>query len=132
DLGVGTGMARGTPSGMALSDELRYAVLGDEARGSRDKNCRAHASPPACRRSARRLSFLLLLPCGDAGLVALGLCAGAAVDGLDHSPWRTIAEAESGLEHTSVAAVPLLVAGGENVEQLLDHLLVPQPGRGQP
>src|SRR5690554_671325 len=82
--------------------------------------------------SACRLRLLLLLACGDAGLVLFPLGADVPIDQLDHRAGCTIAETVTGLEHTGVAAVPVLVARSENLEKLLDHLLVPQPGCSQP
>ena len=53
------------------------------------------------------------------GIEALGGLV--AIDELDHRHRRVVAVAEAGLEHAGIAAVALLVAGAQHVEQLLDH-----------
>src|SRR5262249_35106740 len=53
------------------------------------------------------------------GVRALGL--DVAIDELDHRDRRGIAVAEARLANTGVAAVAVLVAGAERLEQLLDH-----------
>src|SRR5580693_10647124 len=53
------------------------------------------------------------------GILALGL--DVAIDELDHSDWRGIAIAEAGLHDAGIAAVAVLVARTDHLEQLLDH-----------
>src|SRR3974390_3787865 len=51
----------------------------------------------------------------------LTLCIDVAVDEFDHGARRVVAGAEARLHDAGVAAVPLLVARGENLEELLHH-----------
>src|SRR5262249_21310639 len=78
--------------------------------------------PPAASwpsgRCRRRLGLGLLLGDGT-GILALRL--DVAIDELDHRDRRGIAVAKARLEHAGVAAVAVLVAGAEHLEQLLDH-----------
>src|SRR5258708_4221611 len=68
------------------------------------------------RQLGRRLGVLFR---ARAGIRALG--GDVAVDELDHAEWRIVAEAEPGLHDPGIAALPLLVAGAEHVEQLPHH-----------
>src|SRR3546814_783311 len=61
---------------------------------------------------------------GRSGVLALG--GGVAVDQLDDRHRRHVAVAEAGLQHPAVAAVALLVAGRQLVEQLGGNLRVAQ------
>src|SRR3546814_417956 len=75
----------------------------------------------------RRGLLLVLFPAGflgRAGVLALG--CGIAVDQLDDRHRRHVAVAEAGLQHPAVAAVALLVAAGQFVEQLGRDLRVAQ------
>src|SRR5580700_12229533 len=53
------------------------------------------------------------------GILALGL--DVAIDELDHRDCRGIAIAEAGLHDAGIAAVAVLVARADHLEQLLDH-----------
>src|ERR1700677_3207595 len=53
------------------------------------------------------------------GILALGL--DVAIDQLDDCTRRRIAVKEAGLHHAGIAAVALLVARAEHLEELLDH-----------
>src|SRR5690242_2255603 len=69
----------------------------------------------------RRLGFLFL---HRAGILTLGV--DVAVDELDHSHRGVVAIAEAGLDDAGVAALTILVARGQRVEQLLDHVDIAQ------
>src|SRR5262249_57980401 len=79
---------------------------------------RPQGSPPL-RTSGGGGRSRLGLPLRRAGILALG--SDVAVDELDHRHRRRIAVTEAGLEHARVAAVALLVARTEHLEELLDH-----------
>jgi hypothetical protein len=66
----------------------------------------------------RRARLRLFIP-DRSGIHALRVLV--AVDEFDHRARGGIAVAEPGLEHAGVAAVALLVAGREHLEELLDH-----------
>src|SRR5580704_4651282 len=53
------------------------------------------------------------------GILALGL--DVAIDELDHRDRRVVAVAEARLHDAQIAAVTLLVAWADDLEQLLDH-----------
>src|SRR5215813_9096578 len=57
---------------------------------------------------------------GRTGILALGV--DIAVDELDHRHRRVVAIAEAGLDDAGIAALAVLVAGRQRVEQLLGHL----------
>src|SRR6266568_5781836 len=61
-----------------------------------------------------------------AGIQALGI--DVAVDELDHGHRRVVAVAEAGLDDAGVAALAVLVAGRQYVEQLPDLVLVAHLG----
>src|SRR5215203_5205629 len=70
-----------------------------------------------------------------AGIQTLGI--DIAVDEFDHGHRRVVAVAEAGLDDAGVAALAVLVAGRQHVEQLADLILVAPPGdrltaHGQP
>ena len=67
----------------------------------------------------RRLGFRLL---HRTGVLALGI--DVAIDEFDHGHRGVVAVAEAGLDDAGVAALAVLVAGRQNVEQLLDLILV--------
>src|ERR1700751_1877985 len=64
----------------------------------------------------RRFGFFLLLH--RAGVLALGI--DVAIDELDHGHRGIVAVAEAGLDDAGVAALAVLVAGRQHIEQLLD------------
>src|SRR5581483_7728786 len=72
------------------------------------------------RRGLRRLGFRLLLR--RPGVLAFGV--DVAIDELDHRHRCVVAIAETGLDDAGVAAVAVLVAGRQHVEQLLDLIEV--------
>src|SRR6185437_15436963 len=76
-------------------------------------------------RDLRGLGFLLL---DRTGVLPLGV--DVAVDELDHGHRRVVAVAEAGLDDAGVAALAVLVAGRQRVEQLLDHVGVAHLGDG--
>src|SRR5580704_8226967 len=57
-----------------------------------------------------------------ARIQALGV--DVAVDEFNHRHRRVVAVAEAGLDDAGIAALPILVAGGDDVEQLADLILV--------
>src|SRR4051812_19715000 len=57
-----------------------------------------------------------------AGVQALGV--DVAVDELDHRDRRVVAIAEAGLDDAGVAALAVLVADGQRIEQLADLILI--------
>src|SRR5215213_10181696 len=70
-----------------------------------------------------------------AGIQSLGI--DIAVDEFDHGHRRVVAVAEAGLDDAGVAALAVLVAGRQYVEQLADLILVAHlgdrlPAHGQP
>src|SRR6202047_3797179 len=71
----------------------------------------SRASPG--RQPLGRLSSGLFLH--RSGIEALGI--DVAVDEFDHGHRRVVAVAEAGLDDAGIAALPVLVAGGENIEQ---------------
>src|SRR5215510_12292980 len=77
------------------------------------------------RRSGRSLRLLLVR---RAGILAPGV--DVAVDEFDHRDRRRVAVAEPGLEHARVAAVALLVARTDDVEELFHHGDVADLGDG--
>src|SRR6202040_1364831 len=70
-------------------------------------------------KALRRLGFLFL---HRAGILALGI--DVAVDEFDHGHRRVVAVAEAGLDEAGVAALAVLVAGRQRVEELADLFLV--------
>src|SRR5262249_7720105 len=60
-----------------------------------------------------------LLVLGRAGISSLRV--DIAIDEFDHTDRRRVAVTEAGLEHPRIAAVALLVARADDLEQLLDH-----------
>src|SRR5215469_16584746 len=74
---------------------------------------------PLSASSRRRGGFLLGLLGLRPGIEALGGLV--AIHELDHGDRCGITIAEAGLEHAGIAAVALLVAGAEHLEELLDH-----------
>ncbi len=73
--------------------------------------------------------------CSGTGVLALGV--DVAVDEFDHGHRRVVAVAEAGLDDAGVAALAVLVAGRQRVEQLPDLILVAHLGdrlaaHGQP
>src|ERR1700722_9029802 len=66
-------------------------------------------------KALRRLGFLFL---HGTGIQALGI--DVAIDEFDHGHRRVVAVAEAGLDDAGIAAMTVLVAGRQNVEQLLD------------
>src|SRR5262249_39558385 len=69
--------------------------------------------------SRRSRRFLRLLILRRAGILTPGV--NVAVDELDHRDRCRVAVTEPGLEHARIAAVALLVARADDVEELLDH-----------
>src|SRR5215208_7069351 len=100
-------------------------------RGTVPMNSRAHAMvtrsqarrPTKKRRWERRFGGLFLY---RAGIQALGI--DVAVNELDHGHRRVVAVAEAGLDDPGVAALAVLVAGRQYVEQLADLVLVAHLG----
>src|SRR5262245_45640847 len=72
-------------------------------------------------RSRRRRLFRLCLRLRLRRAGILPLRRGVAIDEFDHRDGSGIAVTEAGFEHSGVAAVAVLVAGTQHVEQLLDH-----------
>src|SRR5260370_9752191 len=81
----------------------------------------AQRAPPLKPSSAdlRRFCCLFLL---GAGIEALGV--DVAVDEFDHGHRRVIAIAKAGLDDAGIAALPVLVAGSQRVEQLPGHVAI--------
>src|SRR4051812_44169404 len=79
--------------------------------------------------SLRRTAF------GDLGFLRRARVHAAGVlvtvDELDHGQGRVVAVAEAGLEDAAVAAVALLVARPEHLEELADHAVVAQLRHGE-
>src|SRR5207248_9541105 len=99
----------------------RYTLDVDAATATANKKSGAEA--PLSRNlmptGLRRLGFLGL---DRTGVLALGV--DVAIDELDHGHWGVVAVAEAGLDDAGVAALAVLVAGRERVEQLPDLILV--------
>jgi hypothetical protein len=75
----------------------------------------------------RRRGLLGLEP----GAVAGALGVRVAVDEFDDRHGRHVAIAEARLEDTDIAAVPLLVAGAQHLEELGHMGVLLEPARGQ-
>src|SRR5256886_802433 len=82
--------------------------------------CCPHDACPFLR-SGRRRRFGLRLRLLLHGSGVLPLRRDVAIDKLDHRDSRGIAVAEARLEHSGIAAVAVLVAWAQHLEQLLDH-----------
>src|SRR5256885_9756981 len=85
------------------------------------KRRRSAAFETVSESSLRRLGCLFL---HRAGILALGI--DVAVDEFDHGHRGVVAVAEAGLDDAGVAALAVLVAGRQRVEQLLDLVEVAQ------
>src|SRR4051794_14510693 len=71
------------------------------------------------RKNLRRFGGLFL---GRAGVLALGVHI--AVDEFDHRHRRIVAVTEASLDDTGIAALAVLVARGQRIEQLADLILI--------
>jgi hypothetical protein len=67
----------------------------------------------------------------DAGAVVRAFGVFIAVDQLDHGERRVVAMAETGFEDAGVAALAILVALSERVEELHDHIIFLELGSGE-
>src|SRR5882724_9860939 len=87
------------------------------------KRRRSAALKPLVPTALRCRRFLLL---GRTGVLALGI--DVAVDEFDHGHRRVVTVAEARLDDAGVAALTVLVAGRQRVEQLPDLVEVTQLG----